>query len=523
MPDPRTGDGFDAILVSESRFFDPNATDENFPGSVGLIINKKTYWQGNVEFDTFEAIGPNFGPKWPAGTLKTGGIGMDVDVWGLSDKAPPPEGYDPVKNRGLPNDSDPTRGPGGGVPGIDNPFTDDIPVDNTCYEDDGSPAQADAWSSYIDITLIGAYGGDIKFPVMPENFGADFTHEYWTPRIIGLGEIVMPGGQSMETIQWDSFFPQHYDSSYVSIPPTDLEDPKSLASRLIWTMRFKMNCMLVVGGSIWNDQVVITNFSYKHQAGEPHDIYYSISLKRYRAPTVTTAANPGDVWLDDPRKPVVKDAEGIPTVGSDPNGNEVPITVEPATPLPDDQPFAPGNRITSILIEDTTVQQSKKDWIPPSRFNPNPGPPPVIVPGPPGTPPVGPPSRFNPNPGTPVFRGETALEVSERLKPLGPNELGTLLILNRWITDNGYDPYSTPLNIGEGIKYYHEYPPTAAQAPNLEVVDPKGPTPTGTIEGPPSRFNPNPAVPSATPAQTVTGPPAAPSGPPSRFNPVPGR
>jgi len=102
MPDPTTGEGFDAVLISEERYFDPKAIDNQFPGTYGLEMVKKTYWQGDVEFSTYETVGPKFGPKWPEGSLKTAGLGMDVDVWGLSDKDPPPPGYDPWLMAGIP-------------------------------------------------------------------------------------------------------------------------------------------------------------------------------------------------------------------------------------------------------------------------------------------------------------------------------------------------------------------------------------------------------------------------------------
>jgi hypothetical protein len=220
--DPTTGEGFDAVQVGEEVYFDPQALDpDNYPGSLGLEIRKKTYWQGDVEFETFETVGPKFGPKWPEGTMKTGGVGTDADVWGLSTKDAPPPGYAPWLHNGV---------AGGGTNSGTNIFTSartgpsgiDIigPHEWTpCFEDDGSPTMGEVESAHtLEITLLGAYGGDIKFPVMPEEVGADFTHEYWTPRVVGLGEIIMPGGQSMETIGWDSFFPRHYIHTIVISP-----------------------------------------------------------------------------------------------------------------------------------------------------------------------------------------------------------------------------------------------------------------------------------------------------------------
>jgi hypothetical protein len=448
---PETGEGFDAVQVGEQVYFDPNATDPTYPGSVGLEMRKKTYWQGDVEFDTFETVGPKFGPKWPDGTMRTSGLGVDTDVWGLSTKDPPPPGYAPWLNNGV---------PGGGTASGTNIFVPARSAPNLieinpkhdwtpCVEIDGSPTMGEgAQRNFIDITLLGAYGGDIKFPVMPEEFGADFTHEYWTPRVVGLGEIIMPGGQSMETISWDSFFPSHYDSDYMFITPTELEDPRSLTSRLIWTMRFKMNCMLVVGGGIWNDQVVITNFNYRHKAGEIFDIYYTISMKRYRAPIVTTSPNPDsekDRWPKDPRKPGATTDSGVAVEipdNTDPNPAEVPVVPDTPTTPPTDHT---GGRDSLIHIETTLVVEEPLNL---QHVDPNIG---YIDPNDPNLP-----DEYR-------HPGETLSQVMGRVNSKGPNDMSTLLALNQWVLDNHYDPYTSPLKVGSGVRYYSEQPVSAAK------------------------------------------------------------
>jgi hypothetical protein len=448
---PETGEGFDAVKVDESTYFDPNATDpENYPGSLGLTMKKSTYWQGDVQFDTFDVVGPKFGPKWPDGTMKTGGLGTDADVWGLSTKKEPPPGYAPWLHNGVPG-----AGTAGGTniftkvtttpDGTENVFHEWTP----CVEDDGSPTLGDyEQRGTMDITILGAYGGDIKIPVMPEEFGADFTHEYWTPRVVGLGEIILPGGQSMETISWDSFFPRHYDSDYCNVSPTELEDPKSLTARIIWTMRFKMNCMLIVGGGIWNDQIVITNFNYRHKAGEIDDIYYTISCKRYRAPVVSTSPNPDagkDRWYKDPRRPgggidstdLTPQQEGAPPV-QDPSPEAV--TVEPDPDVP--PPFIGPQRNTTITIETDTIKGQ------PAKGIRDPG---------------GPHAAFS----------ETFQDAVFRLAKSGPNTMASMLELNQWVTDNNYNPYTSQLPVGSGVKYYKDIPVTAGPTTTM----------TNTIQG----------------------------------------
>ena len=484
---PETGEGFDAVQVGEETYFDPNALEPSlYPGALGLEMRKKTWWQGDVEFETFETIGPKFGPKWPEGTMKVSGLGMDVDVWGLTAKSPPPPGYDPWLMAGLPGGTKEAGGTNAGT----NILTS-FPRGNTgpaqlvpkhewtpCFEDDGGPTLGDfEQRNFIDIVLLGAYGGDIKFPVMPEEFGADFTHEYWTPRVVGLGEIVMPGGQSMETISWDSFFPATYDSDYCVITPTELEDPRSVTARLIWTMRFKMDCMLLVGGGIWNDRVVITNFNYRHRAGEIFDIYYTITMKRYRAPIVSTSPNPDslwDRWYKDPRHPGAPPGSAIsPGTGNldqdfpsgslpspaDANPDQVVIDLTPVPPGAPDVGLAtpPGVRDALITIETATVQgQPAKD---------------IRQPG-------GPSAAFS----------ETFQQVVFRLAKEGPNDMAGLLGLNQWVSDNNYNPYTSMLPIGSGVRYYKETPVSAAKPTTMTTSIANPEIPSGSrITGPGGR------------------------------------
>jgi hypothetical protein len=474
--DPSTGEGFDAVPVGESEYFDPNATDPKFPGVLGLWMKKTTYWQGDVQFDTFDATkvdtAQSIVVSGPGGTTERG-IQAGFPAGGIDSQGNP---LQPDLPPGSTNAGTNTRGtwlvPGGVRTQLG--FHDPTP----CFEEDGVTPTLSESGSYVDITLLGAYGGDIKFPVMPEEIGGDFTHEYWTPRIVNIGEVVMPGGDSMETISWDSFFPAHYDSDYVTVAPTDLEDPKNITARIIWTMRYKMDCQLIVGGTIWNERVVITNFTWRAKAGEIGDIYYHIAFKRYRAPVITTVPNPDalwDRWYKDPRSP--QNATGgqdnkVPTSSDsltdplgtrgtvDPNLNMVPVVPDPPATVAFDEGPAIAERNLLVTIESTTVQNSvyrlsrqlSSDEV-------------EIAPPAPGT----------------VSRqtGETLREVSERVSQLGPNDLQSLLKINQWVTDNGYDPYTTELPLGAGVRYYKETPVTVSNPlitirPNIgaPVTDP---------------------------------------------------
>jgi hypothetical protein len=498
---PATGEGFDAVERegSPEEYFDPNATDPQWPGVLGLQMRKHIWWQGDVEFYTYEAIGPVLGAgnsmvvSGPGGTTERG-LANGFPAGGIDDQGNPliPQGD---TNAGT-NVTTGWTLPGGTR--VQQGFHDPTP----CLEDDGSPTTSEM-SYTMAITLIGAYGGDIKFPVMPEEFGADFSHEYWSPRIVGLGEIVMPGGQSMETIAWDSFFPSEYDDSYVGIPAEELESPSSITARLIWTMRFKMDCQLVVGGGIWNDRVVITGFTYRHRAGELGDYQYHIAFKRYRAPVVTTAPNPDalwDRWYKDPRNPVgqntaITDAPtqaGGDETGAtpeDPNPNFVPVVPDPPVPFDQGPASAPGREML-VTIETGTVQPNPRylrlEEVRRDSADPE----------------IAPKVDYN--------DGETVEDISERFSKEGPNDIAAIMQLNSWIADNGYDPHTSHLKIGSGVRYYKNTPvnapkPIAIVKPNIgaPLVDPV----TGQTRFPRGEQATFPGVPETKPTEPQIRPP----------------
>jgi hypothetical protein len=59
--------------------------------------------------------------------------------------------------------------------------------------------------------------------------------------------------------------------------------------------------------------------------------------------------------------------------------------------------------------------------------------------------------------------GETLSQVMGRVNSKGPNDMSTLLALNQWVLDNHYDPYTSPLKVGSGVRYYSEQPVSAAK------------------------------------------------------------
>jgi hypothetical protein len=270
-------------------------------------------------------------------------------------------------------------------------------------------------------------------------------------------------------------------------------------------MRFKMDCQLVVGGGIWNERVVITNFTYRHKSGEPLDVYYSIALKRYRAPIVTTSPNPDSVkdrWYKDPRAPIIAPATPLSEQYRDKWGsdgtqlNQVALPVEdPYVSVTHDEgpAVAPAGSRESLI----SLEYGAPDGVV-RAFNTAgmhvyegqqalEGEEPQIAPR-----------------KVPQIPGETFVQVSERLKKIGPNDLDALLALNPWVTDNNYDPKTSHLPIGSGVKFYKENPvnvggPVVIVTPNIGA--PRADPVTGQVTWPRGQVGPveYPGVPELDP------------------------
>jgi len=223
--------------------------------------------------------------------------------------------------------------------------------------------------------------GDFYFPVNPEELTASFDADNdYEVDAIGVGEILIPGAQRLESVGWSSFLPLNYDPGYVSIPSGLLYPPDYAMQKLIETKRERIVCFLIIGGTPWNDYVVIKTLKWTAKAGEPGDIYYEIEFKRYRDVTIQTVAVPG-AGVTDPRDaPAAQSAatpvsqKPTPTAdnpnGSDnTNGNEVDTNAAPtdsastpatnATPAvsPQESLARVGSGLDKQIIQDTYSTQ----------------------------------------------------------------------------------------------------------------------------------------------------------------------
>jgi hypothetical protein len=281
--DPSTGAGYDAVEVGSNDYFDSNATDPAYPGALGLQVRKHTFWQGDVQFDTFETVGPVMGDG-PGFTIIVGGPGGVTPLGAAAGFGPHGEAPGTV----VPGDpNNPATGANFGFQGPDAPLI--------CLDEFGNPLLG-IDTNEVHILLQGVYLdgvlGDLLFPVPPQTLSADFPQDNDGDTDTLSGEIVIPGTEKLESIGWTSFFPRDYNPGYCVIAEDEMTDPTTAIKALMWSKRFRLPLRLVVGGTPWNDHVIIKTLKWTINAGEPGDIYYDVQFKRYRSASVSIVTLP---------------------------------------------------------------------------------------------------------------------------------------------------------------------------------------------------------------------------------------
>jgi hypothetical protein len=252
---------------------------------------------------------------------------------------------------------------------------------------------------------------------------------------------------------------------------------------------------LVIGGTPWNETVIIKSLKWYVKAGEPGDIFYDIEFKRFRTAEISTVVTPN----------APTDPRDYPTYQGPPHqvGSAAPV----GGPNAPDGFFL--NPATGQYEPLRPNDPNQGDGTNPDAVNLNP------APGQPGF--IGPvpnPSEEShlvrprdsgaglqdkpttkvdtytigaTNPSGVNWRGQTLSEVYEAIKDRGPNSLDGLTALNRGMAAKNpfaapkygphgekidtpaknnvedYDPYTDPLPVGVSIKYIRNLTPSEAR------------------------------------------------------------
>lgn len=170
----------------------------------------------------------------------------------------------------------------------------------------------------MDIGIFLEYEGEVvQIPVNPETFNVRVGGNNEVTEIISLGDIVIPKNKRLAEIEWESFFP--YESWHPAVRTKGEFESAQFYLDFINKIRDDCKpCHLSVTGIGFDEDVVIEDFKYYHQAGDHEDTYYSISLKQYRHHRVSIIAK--DVATTDKSK-----ATDTTAVGTTPPKSAAPI------------------------------------------------------------------------------------------------------------------------------------------------------------------------------------------------------
>jgi LysM repeat protein len=137
-----------------------------------------------------------------------------------------------------------------------------------------------------------------EFPVNPESISVSMGRAVSDVDVIGMDSVALAGNLNPVTLSWEGFLPDSYDETLCNYPP---ERPEISVRRLEkWLGRSDAGqsrpvpLRVVVTSTFFSRLMIITDFEAEFRGGEPGDVYYTITLRSWRAQTirVETAESP---------------------------------------------------------------------------------------------------------------------------------------------------------------------------------------------------------------------------------------
>lgn len=147
----------------------------------------------------------------------------------------------------------------------------------------------------IEFWLKDRYNLYMRLPVNPESFEITSPFSINTVQVASLGEIPIPGERGLKSVSFSSFFPAKYNESYCEYP--DIQSPAVWVGQIENWRDTRFNLRLIITGSFTSLPVYVSEFIIEpERAGSPGDVYYSLTLTEFKAPSVRI--------LEDKKKPV---------------------------------------------------------------------------------------------------------------------------------------------------------------------------------------------------------------------------
>lgn len=148
-------------------------------------------------------------------------------------------------------------------------------------------------------------GSQLRLPVNPAEFTIQSGNQNQTVTVVRRGEINLWGPEQLETVTLASLFPQYWFSgcSYTGFP-----EPWECVKKIDdWRNTGDPLRLIIVDSKLGVDinmEVLVESFEKGLKGGSGGDVYYSITLKRYKRvnapetsniykPTITRSTPPG--------------------------------------------------------------------------------------------------------------------------------------------------------------------------------------------------------------------------------------
>ncbi len=170
--------------------------------------------------------------------------------------------------------------------------------------------------SQIKIFLYRPSGQEFEVPVMPSRIAITDGTSNTRKVVLGAGPVGFPGYRNTKKVQWESFFPYHYDSSYCNT--ANLLHPQAAVDFFIKSitgtkvlgapdiMHLKITDQYE-DGLVWpiiDDFFTIEEFQSPLEAAELTDVHYSISLETITIPSLRVVDATAEVVPTQLRKPI---------------------------------------------------------------------------------------------------------------------------------------------------------------------------------------------------------------------------
>jgi hypothetical protein len=153
----------------------------------------------------------------------------------------------------------------------------------------------------------------LVIPVNPPSIPIGRKRDYRDVDIVNFRTVGRFGNRKLADITWQSFFPAVYDS-YCNYGPTGLLTPAQYGEIISNWQQLDPPAPVFVSITGWLVETwfAITEFNTEDRAGEPGDIYYTLTLKEY----VHTSSSIFNVGAP-PRAPAPPNSDpGAPQPGS---------------------------------------------------------------------------------------------------------------------------------------------------------------------------------------------------------------